>query len=608
MRIDPRLLFALAPLIGLLSPHEGSARAPAPPHNVVIFVADGLRYGAVTAEGAPALFAVRRDGVDFRNSHSLYPTQTTPNASAIATGHRLGDTGDFANTVFLGEPALEAAAGSLVGNYEDDGVLGGANARLGGNYLNEDSLLAVARAHGYATAAIGKLGPTAIQDVTARDGETTIVVDDSTGRPGGLPLSATVEAALRAADLPVVAPDRGANGVLGNSTTPGTLVANVVQQDWFAAVATRVVLPRFKSGGRPFVMVFWSRDPDGTQHYQGDSLNRLTPGINGPTSKAAIHNASDDLQRLRDTLKALGLDRTTDILVTADHGFSTASKQSATSPAARSRYPDVTPGFLPPGFLALDLGKALGLPVFEPDGAAVPEGSHTKRGNALLGPDPRHPQVVIGGNGGSDLIWLPHGDEAAVARRIVAFLTSQDYTGALFVNDRLGSIPGALPFSRIDLIGAARTPLPSIVIGFRNYSTGCPQPELCQADINDSEAQQGQGSHASFGRGDTRNFMAAIGPDFKAGFADPSPVSNADLAWTAARILHLPLTPRGRHTGRVLSEALRGGGRVPASRRDTIRSDVGPGGFVTVLKRQRIGDIPYFDAAGYPGRTVGLEP
>ena len=102
--------------------------------------------------------------------------------------------------------------------------------------------------------------------------------------------------------------------------------------------------------------------------------------------------------------------------------------------------------------------------------------------------------------------------------------------------------------------------------------------------------------------------MAAIGPDFKAGFADPSPVSNADLAWTAARILHLPLKPRGRHTGRVLSEALRGGGRVPASRRDTIRSDVGPGGFVTVLKRQRIGDIPYFDAAGYPGRTVGLEP
>ena len=37
------------------------------------------------------------EGVDFRNSHSLYPTVTTPNASAIATGHYIGDTGDFGN-------------------------------------------------------------------------------------------------------------------------------------------------------------------------------------------------------------------------------------------------------------------------------------------------------------------------------------------------------------------------------------------------------------------------------------------------------------------------------------------------------------------------------
>jgi len=29
------------------------------------------------------------------------------------------------------------------------------------------------------------------------------------------------------------------------------------------------------------VLVFWSRDPDGTQHNQGDSLNQLVPGING---------------------------------------------------------------------------------------------------------------------------------------------------------------------------------------------------------------------------------------------------------------------------------------------------------------------------------------
>ena len=38
-------------------------------------------------------------GVRFTNTHSLFPTFTTPNASGMATGHMLGDTGDFSNTV-----------------------------------------------------------------------------------------------------------------------------------------------------------------------------------------------------------------------------------------------------------------------------------------------------------------------------------------------------------------------------------------------------------------------------------------------------------------------------------------------------------------------------
>ena len=75
--------------------------------------------------------------------------------------------------------------------------------------------------------------------------------------------------------------------------------------------------------------------------------------------KAAIRNVSNDLQRLRDALKALGQDKTTDIVVTADHGFSTTSKQSGTSPSAKLTYRDAPAGFLPPGFLAIDLSLAL---------------------------------------------------------------------------------------------------------------------------------------------------------------------------------------------------------------------------------------------------------
>ncbi|MFX5813030.1 alkaline phosphatase family protein, partial [Acinetobacter baumannii] len=87
----------------------------------------------------------------------------------------------------------------------------------------------------------------------------------------------------------------------------------------------KVVLPMFKARNKPFVLVFWSRDPDGTQHNQGDSLNSVTPGINGPSSLAAIKNADNNLAQLRKALDDLGLSATTNIIVSADHGFSTIS-------------------------------------------------------------------------------------------------------------------------------------------------------------------------------------------------------------------------------------------------------------------------------------------
>ena len=585
----------------------GSGRTAPTPHNVIIFVADGLRSGIVTPESAPELAALRSEGVDLANSHSLFPTVTTPNASAIATGHRFGDTGDFGNSVFAGEPALPSPATGLIIGLENDAALGLMNERFAGDYLNETSLLEAARKRGYSAAAVGKLGPVAIQDVSARDGKSTVILDDTTGHEGGIAIPAWLPDALKAAGLETAAPGRGDNGRQGTSTVPGTTTANVVQQAWFVGVVAKVLLPRFKAGGKPFVMVFWSRDPDGSQHNQGDSLNSLTPGINGPTGLAGVRNASATLGALRQALKDQGLDGATDILVTADHGFSTISKESAGSASAKARYPDVPAGFLPPGFLALDLGKALNLPVFEPGGEPL-ENGHPKRGSAILGADPKAPELVIGGNGGADLIWLPKANAKAVARRIVAFLTAQDYTAALFVDDALGPLPGALPLSAIGLKGAALTQRPAIVIGFRSHSTGCAQPELCGVDVADTDLQQGQGGHGTFGRADTHNFMAAVGPSFKTRFRNPAPVSNADVAPTAARILGLPLPPKGRLVGRVIAESLAGAPAPAAASRSTIRSARAPNGFVTVLNLQRYGGKYYVDAGGMPGRTLGLAP
>jgi arylsulfatase A-like enzyme len=576
------------------------------PHNVILFVPDGLRALKVEPENAPTMAAIRDKGVNFKNSHSMFPTFTTANASAFATGHYLGDTGDYSNVIYTGHP-IQAAGNSVTPFLEDDAVLGEVDQDFGGNYLNEQTILNAARSRGFSTAVIGKVGPVLIFDHTERSGNQTIVIDDATGTTKGIPPSEAFTAAADAIGLQSATPLRTDNAKVGDFQTPGTKVANVVQQDYFIAATTKVVLPLFKARKKPFVLIYWARDPDGTQHAQGDSLNTLMPGINGPTTSAAIKNTDDDLRRLQETLRDLGLAETTDVIVAADHGFATISKDSKTSVAARANYQDVPKGFLPPGFLAVDLAKGLGLSLFDPDANNTPvaDDAHPKgRGNGLIGGDPSRPDVVVAANGGSDLIYLPNKDRV-LAARIVDLLLAEDYVSGLFVDDDLGRIPGTLPLSRINFRGAAVTPRPAMVVNFRSFSTGCEEPLLCTVEVADTGLQQGQGMHGSFSRAETMNFMAAIGPDFKSGFIDTAPVSNVDVGKTIAHILGLNIPSRGQLVGRVMTEALPNGA-VPHVVRGTLRSAPSSQGLRTVLLYQLVGSTRYFDAGGFPGRTVGL--
>lgn len=372
----------------------------------------------------------------------------------------------------------------------------------------------------------------------------------------------------------------------------------------------------FKDRSKPFVIVYWSRDPDGSQHNQGDSLNSLTPGINGPTAKAGVQNADNNLAQILDTLKSLGLDKTTDVFVTADHGFSTISKQSNTSYAATVSYADVNSGFLPVGFLAIDIAQGLGLPLYDPDqnNQLVTPGSgtipHPRSGDGLIGYDPNNPDVVVAANGGSDLIYLPNADNnRSLARKVVDLLLQHDYVSGLFVDKALGSIPGTLPLSAINLQGSALTPNPAIAVNFRSFDTGCGNPLACTVEVADSGLQQGQGMHGTFSRADTFNYMAAMGPDFKKSYLDQAPVSNVDVAVTIAQVLGLkPPIPDNQGTliGRVISEALKGGPKKVPFLERTVTSQAAANGLQTTLKYQTVGQTRYFDVAGFPGRTTGL--
>ena len=95
----PLLILGTTVLSAMLASTAFAQTLAPQPHNVVLFVADGLRFRMVDDSTAPTMAAIAREGVSLRNSHALFPTFTTANASGMATGHMLGDTGDFSNTI-----------------------------------------------------------------------------------------------------------------------------------------------------------------------------------------------------------------------------------------------------------------------------------------------------------------------------------------------------------------------------------------------------------------------------------------------------------------------------------------------------------------------------
>lgn len=634
------------------------------PHNVILFVTDGLRHDSVTLEYSPTIYGLRQEGVDFANSHSLFPTVTTANASALATGHGLGDTGNFANSLFDDERSCQQEPRHVIFNMENNFDLALLNclhttADHEGVYLGvADTLISLARAKGYNTAVVGKLGPTAIQDVSdvrlnedlsaLRQPRFTIIVDIATGH---------MEEKDPRKMVPFPIPDRfwdrmpRENGKMKPAPGNGDLkTANAVQQEYFTDVVVGTILPEFAKDffeqKKGFFLVFWSADPDRTQHNQEDSPDKLEPGINGLNSKLAIHNADQNLTEILKGLKALKLVDHTDIIVAADHGFSTISK-GALDASGFSQMKNYSAGVLadpepqkrrlPPGFLAFDLAHILGMDerIYDPSKIQGDPNSPLK---SYLRVDPRDPAFkgingsLIGGtgkvlkdktdaeiitqpSGNSELIYFPQIDpnqdnsKNPLAAKICDFLTQQDYIDGVFVRHDLGEIPGTLPLLSIGLDdGSARLPTPAIIINFKGFALDPHKPWSTWVQIADTTLKQGQGQHGGLNRADTFNNIIAKGPDFRGKYRDLVPVSNADVAQTIAHILKLDRarlnSKESKWEGRVLYEALtaEAGGHDPPKCTYEIKcSKPTDKGFETVLEFQTLNQsnrkFYYFDEA-----------
>ncbi len=84
---------------------------------VIVFVVDGLRPDAIASRDTPTLFRLRAEGVEFTNSHAVFPTVTRVNAATIATGMQPGAHGIVGNQIYV--PGVDPQRAFDTGNFKN---------------------------------------------------------------------------------------------------------------------------------------------------------------------------------------------------------------------------------------------------------------------------------------------------------------------------------------------------------------------------------------------------------------------------------------------------------------------------------------------------------
>src|SRR5438105_15831569 len=101
-----------------------------PDRHVVVVVWDGMRPDFVSEQNTPTLWKLAQSGVTFRNHHSVYPSATIVNGTAIATGVYPNHSGLLANHDY--RPEIDAQKSVDVENVA---VVGKADQLSGGKYI-----------------------------------------------------------------------------------------------------------------------------------------------------------------------------------------------------------------------------------------------------------------------------------------------------------------------------------------------------------------------------------------------------------------------------------------------------------------------------------------
>ena len=275
------LLLALAclPLTAVAAPPAGG------PALAIVLVIDGLRPDSITPDVMPNLDRLRRGGVSYTRSHSVYPTVTRVNAASISTGLLPGHHGIVGNSLYLPSFAPRPMSN---GDYQ---VLLNLAKINGGRVVIQKTLgeyFADAGVH-YVALSSGSTGNATLLNPTAVFGKGELI------SPGFEKDSRVAfPDALNAELLSKYGKEKGDSG------NPSLV--------WTERVLREYVLEKM----HPDVIVDWMDQPDVAQHEFG---------VGSPEALTALRLVDQQIGLLLARLKELALDGKTDIIVTCDHGF-----------------------------------------------------------------------------------------------------------------------------------------------------------------------------------------------------------------------------------------------------------------------------------------------
>jgi arylsulfatase A-like enzyme len=279
------LLIALLPAVAL------SETAPSKDRHVVVVVWDGMRPDFVTERNTPTLWKLAREGVTFRRHHSVYPTMTSVNGAALATGVYPNRNSLLANREY--RPRVEPQRASENGEPE---VIKKGDEISGEKYLAVPTIAEIVRAAGRRTAIAGTKSVAFLHDRHAE--WTSAAGTESLTRFAAAPMPPS----LREETLRLLGPFL----IQPSNTT-----------DQRNAYATRALTDILWRDGLPVYSLLWLSDPDLTQH-------EYSPGAE--PSMAAIRSSDRNLAAVLDALSKKNARETTDVLVVSDHGFSTIER------------------------------------------------------------------------------------------------------------------------------------------------------------------------------------------------------------------------------------------------------------------------------------------